>query len=1029
MVSGEGTAANSGYLEVSLTRESDGFTYAFSSDPVTSGSDVFAPMGGAKRFSFEVKDQWAQFGAAVILPADAQRDSYTVQVKGRGRTDANTDNRRGFCYYAMRNFCLGPMQGWRTYLFGTSGLGDWSLSSSANRCREPRIFSGLVFSSLLYNSLTADDRIAHMRDGVRSRGKNQLVQNFVGMEPTKSYQLEVKGKDTDMANTALRLTLKAKSPCKRTGSNYNVLGGWMMDSADPSSVFVVGGAAGVNIPPFNPYSNNGKVQRRTYPQFNRNLANINNKPTDWGIYVGPSGSAYKSTGASNFRANAGDYRLSMDVYNSGDHGSYFVLSSAPGAFYNWDTAAWDSFGENNRPTYRRSTSGSYFLPLPSDEGGSEFTHYTYPSPINFNSTDLETYTETTVDGIGSRGQFSVGAAIFGPNFSGGGSLINNISLEGPGLEPNVDIWKELWYDFDNQNWLTSPVSGTPVTTGETTSNSRQYSSKMITNMAFYGLDRHTEYQLNVIPYNGGVTTFNEISLTDMSLVCNQGRDRWIRDADIWTSEPYNNGRYDQFGGNTGTVFKAFDAGNFSNVQDPSSFTSKFDMWNIVHPTQNDGTTSGTGYVQVINFYGFNNDNPRPWLLQNFTLEDYDLKGGDRFAFGIDCVQKVGRTTTCSASVQAQYNGKNYHYNFTNQDWVEGPERREKGFKGLMAVADYPDDLAFNDDRAFSHLLTPTITAPTFGPNTKIIASFRYSPNNASNLELQHKNFSVYSVTPATPKTMWMVSGDTFNFPEFPQPHDRTLQPVQPSGYPGYLGHFLNRINGVNYKPTWVPGQADGTTGFSSVRVFTNPAAPTKTGETTMQEAITMGAYLPSAGLFFGSGTFGMDNSEQPWGLDVSAGAISGVLNQLGVVNTDGYIYRHPLNQATADRNVADASAGFIVSSYQTGAATYSPRVVRYVLKVHKDDWRFLDWYMGGVGAIGLHTLNYKKSFQVENSAYQISGTGADYPASPREQLYKVSDPTRNPVFNLSNKKAIFPPGLKIDYHSTDYLTIIWDIDF
>ena len=139
-------------------------------------------------------------------------------------------------------------------------------------------------------------------------------------------------------------------------------------------------------------------------------------------------------------------------------------------------------------------------------------------------------------------------------------------------------------------------------------------------------------------------------------------------------------------------------------------------------------------------------------------------------------------------------------------------------------------------------------------------------------------------------------------------------------------------------------------------------APSITGEKTLEEAVAMGAYLPSAGLFFGSGTYGLQNSQQPYGLAPSGGLVSGVLNQMGVVNSDGYIYRNVL--ASPDDSARDASAGFIVSSYlSTPANTYSHKTLRYVLKLHKDDWRFLDYYMGGLGALGLNSLDYKKSYK------------------------------------------------------------------
>jgi hypothetical protein len=85
--------------------------------------------------------------------------------------------------------------------------------------------------------------------------------------------------------------------------------------------------------------------------------------------------------------------------------------------------------------------------------------------------------------------------------------------------------------------------------------------------------------------------------------------------------------------------------------------------------------------------------------------------------------------------------------------------------------------------------------------------------------------------------------------------------------------------------------------------------------------------------------------------------------------------------------------------------------------------------MGGLGAIGLNSLDYKKTYDKLGSGYQIERTGAAYSAGSRVRLYNIADPGNNPIFNLTNKKVTFPPGLKIDYNTTDHITIIWDINY
>jgi len=450
-----------------------------------------------------------------------------------------------------------------------------------------------------------------------------------------------------------------------------------------------------------------------------------------------------------------------------------------------------------------------------------------------------------------------------------------------------------------------------------------------------------------------------------------------------------------------------------------------------------GASSNSILVPVLRVENEKNNMFAPWLTQNFTLGEYNLKGGDMFAVGLEGIALELGDAYIQMLITAKYNGVRYQYNSTTREWNPGAGH------GEFTQADFPSFTLYNRDdqdpdefyadaKTWNQLLSSPIVAPLFGPNTKITVSFLINVGSSAARDIDIKDFKVYRWTDTSPSN-YHVSGPTFNFPEFPMPADTTLQSVQPSGNPGELGHFLNRINFFKYYPHRLRSQAaaDGPD-LSGLRAINNPMSPSITGEKTLEEAVAMGAYLPSAGLFFGSGTYGLTNVQQPYGLAPSGGMVSGVLNKLGVVNSDGYIYRHPEPRATWDDSARDASAGFLVSSFkvpQGGALTYGHKTLRYILKIHRDDWRFLDYYMGGLGAIGLNTLDYKKTYNKLGTAYQISGTGATYSAGARVGLYKIADPSRNPVFNLTNKKVTFPPGLKIDYDTTDHITIIWDINY
>ncbi len=1042
MVSGEAAAADCGTLQITLKRDSDGYEYSFTQQSTTLQNDIWVPNGNTYNVSYDAKDTWYQKGVQVTLPADAQQETYSISIAGTGRSDGTN----GFCYYLIRNFSFGPLAGWRTYVYDHSGIAKWSLSSTGARVQSGKIFSGLTLSATRYDTLagggTAKADIDASINGINVPAKTQLVQNFVGLEPTKTYRLAVKGtylSDTDTL-PQFRYSLKAKARTKPNSNKYNVLSTWMKDNG--------GLYSGTNTPTnLNPYSTNTNAHRATHPFFSKSLNDDSSTPLDWGLWVTASGSSPASSVTSdNLAANAGEYTLSMKVFNSQNTPSYFVLSSTTDGtgdptFFNWETAEWDSFVTGIVPAYRNSVSGAYFLPLPSGVNTNRFTSYTYPNPIALPSVlsgKLRQYFANTPDNLGNRGDYRLTAAVYGPNAEAGSTLISDLALKGPGLGTNVDIWKELYYNFTAGSWQPEPVQAIDYYSENTNDTPESFIScpqNLISKMALFGLDRDTEYQINIIDAAGGIYTIHDISLQDVSFVANSGRSRWVRDASVWTSEPYGNFHYDKY--DDGAVFKLRNKNNGSNVLTNTTSPSAMTAWEtpgslMFRATSGQNRTPvpfASIYVPVIRVENETDSTFAPWLTQSFTLGEYNLKGGDMFAVGLEGISLTKNNDTIEMSIAAKYNEVRYLYNQTSREWLPGKEQRTSSFS-LYNRDDQRRDEYYADAKTWNQLLSSPIVAPPFGANTKITASFTVNAGGDSLRAIDIKDFKVYRWTDAS-SNHYHVSGATFNFPEFPAPADVTLQSTQPSGNPGQLGQFLNRINFFNYYPH--PFNKDSNRfgePFSGLRAINNPMSPSITGEKTLEEAVAMGAYLPSAGLFFGSGTYGLQNSQQPYGLAPSGGLVSGVLNQMGVVNSDGYIYRHPYTPT--DDDARDASAGFIVSSFkvsQGGATTYGHKTLRYILKLHKDDWRFLDYYMGGIGALGLHALDYKKTYNKLGTAYQISGTSAAYSPGSRVGLYKIADPSRNPVFNLTNKKVTFPPGLKIDYNNTDHITIIWDINY
>ena len=170
-----------------------------------------------------------------------------------------------------------------------------------------------------------------------------------------------------------------------------------------------------------------------------------------------------------------------------------------------------------------------------------------------------------------------------------------------------------------------------------------------------------------------------------------------------------------------------------------------------------------------------------------------------------------------------------------------------------------------------------------------------------------------------------------------------------------------------------------------------------------------------------------------------SGVLSGTLNMRGVVNSDGFIYENPNsfgqhNNPAGGFTIADSSAGFLTSAIGTLSST---KEIKYILTLSSTDWKFLDYYYGGIGSIGLWTLDrtatVKKRFKEEAVTYPLwtSATGTPYV----ESLYNMTDSTKNPVFKLFAKKTFQPGGLKLIENSLatdnidDYLTIIWSIKF
>jgi hypothetical protein len=740
-------------------------------------------------------------------------------------------------------------------------------------------------------------------------------------------------------------------------------------------------------------------------------------------------------------------------------GAHFMLSSAAETagfkmYFNWSAGTFDAlpsyrWGEFSEPFYRRALSATYLLPLPSPTN--EYTHFEYDNFITLRGNGLkripdeENRTDNVINGP-LIGAYRLGATIMGPSTPRGtGSIcVKNVSMRGPGLNPGIAPSIEKYYDFTNGTWSTAyKYTSLKVNSSRSAPTPRSFiatTPKMISNMAFNGMDRDTQYQLNIMDSSGGEYTLYDVALNDSALIANTGDDIWQRDAGIFTSEPYADTHITDY--SDGTVIKSLNNGILADSARPTSWGSTFKQWeaNAFTPigVSIDKSIGPAAVTPSLGVSGFNNATHRPQIVTNFTLQDYSIAPSQQMALGWDVNVTEGKASTSMTGkmrVYAMHNGNLYNYGFIDNNWSRVRGTQEINTEGSTWVSSlqfaassnqfaswaYGDVSASNDVLDYTHFKSPTIKAPTFGPTTKIIATLEF-PTISESATVSVKSFKTYSFKDQ-PRGTYRVSGESFAFPEFPQPHDHTLQPATEANSPGELGQFLNRMQYFDYSAV---SYSDGV---SSIQEINNPMAPSPSGEKTFEEAVTMGAYLPSAGIFLGSGTLGRATSNRAGGAGLQfsgQGFVSGTLNQMGVINSDGYIYRHPY----AVSSTHDASAGFLASSFTLPASTtYKHKTIRYILKLTKDEWKFLDYYMGGLGAVGLHTIDYKKTFEKLNTAYQISGTGATYTQGSRVGLYKVDNPNKNPVFNLSNKKVMFPPGLQIDWDTTDHITIIWDTTF
>tara|TARA_R110000765_G_scaffold84080_2_gene162883 strand:- start:1189 stop:2961 length:1773 start_codon:yes stop_codon:yes gene_type:complete len=143
---------------------------------------------------------------------------------------------------------------------------------------------------------------------------------------------------------------------------------------------------------------------------------------------------------------------------------------------------------------------------------------------------------------------------------------------------------------------------------------------------------------------------------------------------------------------------------------------------------------------------------------------------------------------------------------------------------------------------------------------------------------------------------------------------------------------------------------------------------------------------------------------------------SGTLNNTSSINSEGYILESRV--ARDSQIITDASSGFLVSGIGTVSST---REVKYILTLNHDEWYYLDKYYGGIGSIGLWTLDIEETLKKHPEGTTMNNI----------DLYNLADTSKNPVFKLFSKKVFLPGGLQFHQndHRDSFLTIVWSIKF
>jgi hypothetical protein len=235
--------------------------------------------------------------------------------------------------------------------------------------------------------------------------------------------------------------------------------------------------------------------------------------------------------------------------------------------------------------------------------------------------------------------------------------------------------------------------------------------------------------------------------------------------------------------------------------------------------------------------------------------------------------------------------------------------------GYLTISGFPY-LAGNTNLE-KNFISSAITLPVErDPNDKLTFFARIDDVGANAAALI-RNLRFYSLVSATDASSY--------FPEFPNPTDRTLQSSGTGSEE--FGHFMNRIEYYN---------KDG-------RYYRD-----------YEDALYDGAYLPAEGIpMYSGGTYT---------------TYYGSLNKFGVITPNGFILEQK-KTTRASQTIGDTSAGMIISSTNPTVT----KQVKYGISLTKAEWYLLNKYYGGIGALGLWTIDYVNTAKKIGSDYGTGG--------------------------------------------------------